>query len=74
MLASGLDRVNFAIDSNEHHAYGSTREMLTFALKEICLLLLCVTEDITATRAHVGLFLFTMRNILQGNSKPLLYD
>ena len=42
-------QVKFVIDSNEHQEYGSTREKLTFALRECCLLLLCATVVLTAT-------------------------
>ena len=50
-----MERVHVVIESNEHQAYGSTREKLTFALKECCLLLSCATVVIAATLAHVGL-------------------
>ena len=55
-LEACWQRVNFVTDSNEHKAYGITREKLTFALRECCLLLLCAPEVIAATLAHVGLF------------------
>jgi hypothetical protein len=49
------EKVNFVIDCNEHQAQGSKRQKLTFALTESCLLVLCATVVIAATRAHVGL-------------------
>ena len=55
MIGVVWQRDNFVIDSNEHQAQVSTGEMLTFALKECCLLLLCSTVVIAATHAHVGL-------------------
>ena len=54
------ERVKFVIDSIEHQAYGSTKEKSTFALRNCCLLLLCATLVISATLAHLGLFLILL--------------
>ena len=53
MFEASLEKL---INSNEHQAYGKTREKLTFAMRKCCLLLLCATVVIAATLAHVGLF------------------
>ena len=60
LRANIFGRVKFVTDSNEHKAFGSTREKLTFAMRECCLLLLCATVVIAATVAHVGLFLLLL--------------
>ena len=57
-LEAGFDN-----DSKERQASGSIRKMLNLALKECCLLVLCATVIIAATRAYVGLFLLLKDNI-----------
>ena len=57
------EKSNSFKEGEEHQAYGSKREKLTFALKEFCLFMLRATVVIAATRADVGLFvLVTLLN------------
>ena len=39
--------------------------MLTFVLKECCLLLLCTKVVIAATRAHVGLLIYVIHGCVE---------
>jgi hypothetical protein len=41
MLGANWEKINVVLDSDEHRAQGSTKETLTFALKESCSLLFC---------------------------------